>query len=419
MYNNRNKLVFSEIPETYAVDKRIRGRVSEMHSAIVTHVTQFYHNTNKYRQTVVNALNAITYFLLEDEFIPDSWRANNLLGTIPDLDLDSVKERLGPYYLTPEAIEWDVVDSNEVYSAAESLAALTNSEVPAQLNNSTSSKFNTVNTLPVPQASLKQIEPEPKVEEPVEVQRRPGPVAIQPTPKGDLYLAPPVFPQFDFSKPWLAGRDRGTELVIYTTLPEIPTKQNEISVTTNVAAMTETELTLLYPNVIIKTRAPIMYEPCEGIELHPDLGLILPIQGYTREQLIANLIQYPHFYKLTRHMNNTFTSFYADIELEGQLHSTLDVWDSLPESSIIPKTSEFIKEYVVRRYLLERDYKHIDHQYPIFGTLEPFLTLFMPIEDYIRLGYSDVVKLARDCVTSRVRYKQSRNPVIRRLQGNA
>ena len=76
--------------------------------------------------------------------------------------------------------------------------------------------------------------------------------------------------------------------------------------------------------------------------------------------------------------------------------------------------SDFIKEYVTRRYILERDIKHIDHKYPIFGDLSPFLTLFMPRENYESLGY-DTEDIAIRCIISRVDYKKSRNPVIRRL----
>ena len=133
------------------------------------------------------------------------------------------------------------------------------------------------------------------------------------------------------------------------------------------------------------------------------------------EQVRDNIIQYPHFYKLKRFIKGEFVSFYSNIEIDGELYDTLEIWDSLPESKVIPRTSEFIKEYVVRRYLLERDILGIEHKYPMHGTLEPFLTLFSIPEDYCRFGYPDSAELAAKCVKSRISYKQSRNPIIRKV----
>jgi hypothetical protein len=91
------------------------------------------------------------------------------------------------------------------------------------------------------------------------------------------------------------------------------------------------------------------------------------------------------------------------------------MWRRLPESLVIPYNKEFIKEYVVRRYLLERDISGVEHRYKLYGTLEPFLTLFTTAQEYSKMGYSDSIMLAHSCVTARVSYKQTRNPVLRRL----
>lgn len=146
-----------------------------------------------------------------------------------------------------------------------------------------------------------------------------------------------------------------------------------------------------------------------------NLGVILPINGFTYDQIRENIIKYPHFYKLKRKINNNFVSFYSNIEIDNSLHDTLEVWDSLPDSKLIPKTTEFIKEYVVRRYLLERDIYKIKHKYPIFGNIDPFLTLFTTPADYIQFGFSDTEYIAKQCVISRVNYLQTRNPVLRKV----
>ena len=106
------------------------------------------------------------------------------------------------------------------------------------------------------------------------------------------------------------------------------------------------------------------------------------------------------------------------MEIDGELVDTLSVWDSLEIAKWIPKNVEFIKEYIVRKYLLDIEYKGAEFKYPIYGTLDPYLTLFMPAEDYMRRGF-DAIDLAKQCVKSRVSYKQSRSPVLRRIRESA
>lgn len=115
-------------------------------------------------------------------------------------------------------------------------------------------------------------------------------------------------------------------------------------------------------------------------------------------------------------VNGEIESFYSTIEINGEIHNILDIWDSLPDAKRMPKSSEYIKEYVARRYLLERDIKHIDHKYKMYGSLDPFLTLFTTSDMYKDFGYTDSLEIAKCCVRSRVNYKQTRNPIIRMVQ---
>ena len=103
-----------------------------------------------------------------------------------------------------------------------------------------------------------------------------------------------------------------------------------------------------------------------------------------------------------------------EIELEGELYNTAEVWDTLPESKVIPRNSDFIKDYVIRRYLLEEE-AGIEHKYKIHGTLEPFITLFMPPEMYAKRGYTDSLQIVKQCVRSRILYKRTTNPMLKRL----
>lgn len=374
-----------------------KSKISKMHSLIITYVFSHYVNTRKYRQKVVDALNLVTYNVYSNDPTPFSWDKKSPLDSLPNLpNEDEFMEVLGDIYLTVSGIDW-----SELKPTHDFLNNHPEVDVPVKQHTVKSSTVDNVKS----HDKKSKVAEVPKQQETI----------IRPTPKQDLYIQPPTIPQFDYKKPWMKCVDGPDSLVIYTTLPEIPTRQNEISVTTDVNRMTRKELMNLYPNHLIHTRASIMYEALDGVELHPEFGLILPIEGYTREQLIENIIKYPHIFKLLREVDNQFYSFYTHIEIDGELVGILDIWDNLPESNLLPRNKEFVKEYVVRRYLLERDIKHVEHKYPIHGTFDSFLTLFMPADNYIKHGYNDVESLARECVRSRVSYKQSRNPVIRRM----
>lgn len=386
-YTTMNRIRFTEISDRYDVNRVVKGKISELHAKLITYVVSHFRNSNQYKQKVVKALNIITYAVYANDPLPFNWSAKDPFKNMPDIEDELLKETLGDVYLTVDGIEWDVDAS---YGSAE-----------------------------VAETQPKQTIARPKKKEPILPKVFPPATGVaSPTLKQDLYIQSPVIPQIDYSKVWMTGVVDSETYTIYETLPRIPTKQNEVSCTTNPSQMTDKELLRLFPNVRIRTRAASMYEPISGIKLHPILGLILPIKEYTEQQLIENLLQYPHFFKLAREIDGKQCSFYSHIEIDGELVNILDVWDDLPESQIIPKQADFIKEYVVRRYLLERDIDGISHKYPLFGDLDPFLTLPLTTSDYMDFGYTDLVKLARQCVASRVNYKVSRNPIVRRLDSD-
>lgn len=399
LYNSKHKIKFSDISERYKVDRVVKGKISELHSTIITYVVSNFEDTKKYKQQVVDALNIITYTIYANDVFPFDWSPQDPFTNMPKVDEELLNSTLGDLVLTVDGIIWDIKPS--VYNTSSTTVT----------ESATSEKSAPVTTTTLPQVKQRIIDD--RIQSVQSVKNKDN-VVVE-TSKQDLYIQPPKFPQFDYSKPWIVEQDGPNLLAIYTTLPEIPTKQCEISVTTDVTKMTREEKMRLYPTSFIRTRASVMYEPCNGIELHPELGLILPINGFTREQIIDNIIRYPHIYKLTRLIDGELFSFYSHVEIGDKLEGTLNVWEVLPEAKLIPRQTEFVKEYVVRRYLLERDVKGIKHKFELFGDLSPFLTLFMPAEDYIRYGYTSVEELATQCVISRVKYKQSRNPILRRL----
>ena len=382
LYSATNKIRFTSISENYQVQRNVKATLSELYSSVITYVIKHYDGTLAYKQTVVKIINILTYAAYASELLPTNWSKNNPFVNIPDIDDDTIQDTLGDIYLTVDAIEWDVqvVDSpNE----------------PMKVITGTSFK---------PVTALENIPAKD--------------VTIKETPTTDLYIQAPELPQFDATRPWVQKQCGSDLMTIYTTLPEVPKRQRDISITTDINKMTDSDLMNLYPNHFIRTRASEMYVPQTNMDFDKDLGVILPIDDYSKDQVIENIIKYPHLYKLAREQNNELVSFYAYMEIDGELVDTLSVWDSLEIAKWIPKNVEFIKEYIVRKYLLDIEYKGAEFKYPIYGTLDPYLTLFMPAEDYMRRGF-DAIDLAKQCVKSRVSYKQSRSPVLRRIRESA
>lgn len=382
IYSSKNKIKFTNISETYKVRRSFKGLLNDLHSSVITYVIAHYDGTTLYKQKVTRVLNIITYAVYASEPLPTNWKKNNPFVNIPDIDDDLIEEVLGDIYLTVDAIDWDIkpVEQPEpIITTGTKLTPITNT----------------------PNTTYKD-------------------VTVKETPTTDLYIQAPEIPQFDITKPWLQKQCGADLLTIYTTLPEIPLRQRDISITTDINKMTDDDLLKLYPNHFIQTRAKIMYTPQTNMDFDKDIGVILPIDDYSKEQVLENIIKYPHIYKLARHqpglqVGTDFPSFYGWMEINGELVETEKVWDTLEISKWIPKNVDLIKEYIVRKYLLDKEYKGVNYKYPLFGTLDPFLTLFMPVEEYAKRGY-DVVDLARQCVLSRISFKQSRSPILRRIQ---
>lgn len=393
---------FIQIPHKLNYPPTLRGSMSTAHSNAISQFLTTYTGGYVQRKQIVHILNCISYMYMSGDAFPTLWDIQKPCEHYIDVDDDEIlADVLGDVFIESEkSLDWrnadlqinsDVINTSTIVSSVQ-----TEVKVPVKATIPDSTDFNYTTTATEPLNN----------------------VVINPSDKSDLYIQSPIVPQFDVKSPWKFGYVDGQMYTVYTSLPIIPTKQNEISITTNVDMMTEKDLRNLFPANFIQTRAAIMYEPHPGMTLDPIVGLILPIEGFTESQVAENIIQYPHLFKLLRDVDGELKSFYSSIEIDGELHKVMDIWDTLPEAKIIPYNKDFVKEYVVRRYLLERDIKHIQHRYSMYGTLDPFLTLFTTIDDYIHMGYIDPVEIARKCVKSRISYKQSRNPVLRRLLSN-
>lgn len=364
---------FTEITASLAYPKKLKARMSSDHSAVIDYTIRHFKNTRPFKAKVIAALNSVSYAIIcKDSYDMTAEDPIEALQLYEDEVIrDGMLDKYPELYINIEDVEWDI-------TKAESDAK------PEPTKSKSKSEG--------------RVKPK-KVEPPVE------------TPKEWLYLRAPQYPRMDTSKVVLDTMVGGERFFMHPSLPIIPEKQADISCTTDVGMMTEKDLMKLYPNRLIHTRAESMYEPYGDIPMDKDLGLLLPVEGFTPEQFRENIIKYPHFYRLSRLINDKEVNFYNYIEIDGELHKISEVWGSLPDSKYIPKTTEFVKEYVIRRYLLERD-NGVEHKYKLRGNLQPYITLFAPPEFY----NTDPVELARTAVKARVEFLRSRNPFLERYE---
>lgn len=365
---------FTEIANRLDYPSRIKSELSVLHTGIINYVIKSFTGKLKDKRQIINVMNTISYCVITGDSIPNTWDVTNPLVDIDVIDDGLCRNILGDIYLMVKQIEWDldIVDEES------------------------GDVGNTGNC----------VQHDVKVKKPIRF------VDDRVSDKSDLYLSPPVVSRFDKDRKWISHIVDGIEYCIYYSLPLIPTTQNEISVTTDVNSMTENDLLRLFPNTFIPTRSPALYNHLSNIEYDKVLGSILPINGFTTKDIRDNVVKYPHLFRLYRKVDGQLINFFSHIEIDGELYKITDIWNDIPESKIIPYNPDFIKEYVIRRYLLERDMKNIAHTYPMYGELNPFLTLFMPADRYADYGYNDPLNLAIECVKSRISYKISRNPVM-------
>ena len=413
----RKTIDFLQLTTKLPYPVTVKGKLSTVHATMIDQFLLEFTNKHTEKLRVIHAINCVSYMYVSHDSFPANWNEQDPLHTFQNLDDDFLKDRLGTLYISAKDVDWSDVPVSENTINTNSGDS---SDIMSETNQPTEPKvFTSEQNTYTAVSRLDNLSASRIAEIAESASRNYSTSPIIPTDKSDLYIQPPVVPRFDFNHPWRSGIINDTAYVIYPSYPVVPTRQNEISVTTDINKFSDADLRRLYPNCLIRTRAACMYEPYGKLILDPKLGLILPIEGYTKQQLVDNIIRYPHIFRLLKQIDYSIDSFYSTIEIDGELHRISEVWNTLPESVSIPYTKEFVKEYVVRRYLLERDIKGIDHKYKMYGTLDPYLTLFTSIGDYISMGYTDIIQMAKDCVYARIRYKQSRNPIIRGLDNNA
>ena len=202
----------------------------------------------------------------------------------------------------------------------------------------------------------------------------------------------------------------------------LPWNQSQITCLTDVNRFNKSDILRLFPLIRLYTRSPYMYREYDKLDYDEDLGVIFKISGFTQKQIRQNILEYPHLDFLDREVkiNGKMTTipFWKHIEIDGEIQLTASIWGQTKDTKNLPKTESFMREYVVRKYILESTLGGIEHKYPMRGSLKPFLTLYAPPEYYIDHGY-DPFEIGRKCIEARQSFKFTRNPVVKLNQVNA
>ena len=436
----------SDIAEKVPVPGNILQKFEVYYHDLYMWICDNFENRERFKKNATYKINLLMYYLFTDGTVPYNW---NTLMTTPNLSCSvnssDIRRVITKCMLAPSNIDWsECMESSysfelanaasgkslEAVSAANEVASeSTTSKRPYTFSAKTdtgekySGQVKSANSNASSATSSSTIATEDKSviqegasnvcddDDEYEVASSLQPV-VNATPKEDLFITIPKYPK-------VADVSSSLPNNIRVSLPLVPSKQSEISATTDVNSMSEEDLLNLFPNTFIRTRSPLMYKPRQGITLDPDYGLLIPVEGFTDAQVRDSIIRYPHIFQLARQMEDgTFTSFYNDMEIDGELVNILKVWKYLPEAKIIDIDSlnstseqiEFIKEYAIRRYILERDIAGVKHKFDVRGSLPEFMTLFMPASMYTKEGYGNPIDIAKKCVSARVSYLRTRNP---------
>lgn len=377
---------------------RIRSKIGEMSdktSEIVSSVSANFTGSRLQKRRIIDIVNSQnTAICLGDTFTYDVSYLNDFHSIYSD---DDMKQVLGSAYVSFDSVTWDI---DIAYSSTTSSGSDHSSTEKEESDTKSVSDNNFIISSSV------QLHSDSSSEEYHEYR----------TSREDISFQFPKFPRFDPKQIWgLCEDDGGRVIPIYKSLPEIPEKQNEITITTEWKTMTDSEFMRLYPDHTINTRRDEMYIKRPGYDYDDLVGFVPKISGFSRDQIIDNIIKYPQFNFMYRYVNGKRISFMKHIEVDGKLLTLDEAINEVDDMQLLPDNKVFYWDYIVRRYLLERDNCIVDHKYPLIGYFHPFITLFTTPSIYKSRGYNDVLDMAKQCVRCRVLFYQSRNPLTRRL----
>lgn len=384
---------FTQLVDKYKYPPKYRAVIYEYFIYLFEYICAHHKGTNSWCNKCRRAFNLVVYYILRDGRLPDSWNLDDPFNTMPQIPDITLKDSLNALYLDVSDIQWDI-------------EIVEDSDVEVEQNVQTSTKAS--------QTSAKPVKVEVEILDEIK--------SSNITQPEDVYLQGPIIPRFDVNSIYATKKVDSETFTIYDAFPSVPTRQCEINITTDVNKMTDKELLNLFPNQFIYTRPAALYSEIPGWDYDEKLGAIPKILGFSKKQIIENIVKYPHLENIIRKGyidgKEAYVEFWKYIEINGKLYKTTEKWDSLPDTQKIPRTKTVVEEYVLRRYLLERDIQGVEHRYNMYGELSPFLTLFMPAKDYMKYVTLNSIDIARLCVNSRVNYYYSRNPMIRRMDAD-
>lgn len=429
-----NLIKFLEVPDYYQKNCKppsIAAAVSTAISKVVGEYT-FRVSTRKDRIHFCDVVNRVVYSYLNDPVY------QYVEGQIPNISDDvDIESELRDLYLTVDQIDFSEVDDIDEDTGIQEPAVVKSSkainEVMVQDPSLESKPNEPIDLDNVSVVDLMLESQQEHKEE--EFQVPPGYELFYADTTSDGYrvsqhrsnisLLTSTMPAIDCTQMYLKSLDlAGRPINVYPTLPAIPTNQCEVSATTNIDNMIDMDFLKMFPNEVIRARHPMMYgtftdvvnvhgDPME-IEVDEVLGYIPVINGYTREQIVDNIIKYPQFTYWYRQEGRDRTPFTKYVEIDGELIPRME-WlreSKDPDLNNIPGNDYFIKDYLYRKYILDEEYGGIIHKYPPFGTYGPFMSLFMPKELYQKFGYKDAASIGRQCVQNRIDFFRSRNPLF-------
>ena len=400
-------------------NRSIQTHLAEIQSVCPKYIQSLLSHPNllrlKHRERAIDTLNSIVTAILKDDTLPDTIDARH--GS--DYDIDDMKSTLGNAYVTVDMFDWNVMLDSADASDDVIISFSDHKQIKNDMNHDNSSSHSknyanndqnqmeiTISSSDTAKSDFNSTNEEftgykSKFED-IDLSFRPLPIR-------------------DKSKLWdVCYDDCDREMKVYHSYPIIPTKQNEITITTPYDEISDVDLMRLFPDHFIHTRLKEMYEPREGFTLHPKLGFIPKITGFTEEQVIDNIIKYPRFAHIFRLVDDPEkfqrkkrVAFISRIEVDGKLLNLKEAIKTVEDMKCLPNLNVFYFDYIMRRYLLERDYHTVEHKYPLDGYLQPFTVLFMTPEEYAEFGYTDPIDLAKQCVKHRVQFYQSVHPLTR------
>lgn len=425
---------FLELADYYQKKCKPPAIATRVSTAISTMVYEyrFQVSTRKGRIHFCDAVNRVVYSYLNDPVY--QYVEGQLPNVSDDVDIES---ELGDLYLTLDQVDFSNVDDfNEDVEVREPAVTSSSKVINEPLVQSPSLESKPDEHIDLDNVSVVDLMLESQQEHKEEELHIPPGYELfyadttidgyqVSQDRSDISLLTSTMPAIDCTQIYLKSLDlAGRPINVYPTLPTIPTNQCEVSATTNIDTMIDIDFLKMFPNKVIRARHPMMYgtftdvvnvhgDPME-IEVDEVLGYIPVINGYTREQIVDNIIKYPQFTYWYRQEGRDRTPFTKYVEIDGELIPRMK-WlreSKDPDLNNIPGNDYFIKDYLYRKYILDEEYGGIIHKYPPFGTYGPFMSLFMPKELYQKFGYKDVASIGRQCVQNRIDFFRSRNPLF-------